>query len=99
MMRKGRAKLLVACTPVGTVSFVSCGAGGAMSDKRLVKESVILSKFKTGVPALADRGLNIQELLLPYQINLAIPPFLKKKKQFSLEEDSRAQAGGKCPNS
>ena len=37
---KGRptAKLLVACTPVGTVSLLSSGAGGAMSDKRLVKE-------------------------------------------------------------
>lgn len=34
---KGRptSKLLVACTPVGTVSFVSCCAGGAMFDKRL----------------------------------------------------------------
>lgn len=88
---KGRptAKLLVACTPVGTVSFVSCGAGGAMSDKRLVKKSGILSKFEPGDTDLADRGFNIQELLLPYQVNLAIPPFIKKKKQFSLEEDAR----------
>lgn len=33
---KGRptAKRLVACTSVGTVSFVSCGAGDAMSDKK-----------------------------------------------------------------
>ena len=85
---KGRptAKLLVACTPVGTVSFVSCGAGGAMSDKRLVKESGILSKFEPGDTVLADRGFNIQELLLPFQVNLAIPPFLKKKTQLSLED-------------
>ena len=64
---KGRttAKLLVACTPVGTVSFVSCVAGGGMSDKRLVKESGILSKFEPGDTVLADRGFNIQELLLP----------------------------------
>ena len=90
---KGRptAKLLVACTPVGTVSFVSCGAGGAMSDKRLVKESGILSKFEPGDTVLADRGFNIQELLLPFQVNLVIPPFLKKKKQFSLEEDARTK--------
>ena len=88
---KGRptCKLLVACTPVGTVSFVSCGAGGAMRDKRLEKESGILSKFLPLDTVLADRGFNIQELLLPYQVNLVIPPFLKKKKQFSLEDDAR----------
>ena len=90
---KGRptCKLLVACTPVGTVSFVSCAAGGAMSDKRLVKESGILSKFLPQDTVLADRGFNIQELLLPYQVNLVIPPFLKKKKQFSLEDDARTK--------
>ncbi len=90
---KGRptAKLLVACTPSGTVSFVSCAAGGAMSDKRLVKESGILSKFQPGDTVLADRGFNIQELLLPYQVHLAIPPFLKKKKQFSLQDDARTK--------
>lgn len=60
-----------------------------MSDKRLVKKSGILSKFEPGDTDLADRGFNIQELLLPYQVNLAIPPFIKKKKQFSLEEDAR----------
>ena len=91
---KGRptCKLLVACTPVGTVSFVSSAAGGAMSDKRLVKESGILSKFIPQDTVLADRGFNIQELLLPYQVNLVlllpyqvnlvIPPFLKKKNSF-----------------
>ena len=91
---KGRptCKLLVACTPVGTVSFVSCGAGGAMSDTRLVKESGILSKFLPLDTVLADRGFNIQQLLLPYQVNLVIPPpFLKKKKQFSLEDDARTK--------
>ena len=67
---KGRptCKLLVACTPVETVSFVSCAAGGAMSDKRLVKESG------------SCQNSYIQELLLPYQVNLVIPSFLKKKK-------------------
>lgn len=90
---KGRptCKLLFACTPVGTVSFVSSAAGGAMSDKRLVKESSILSKFLPRDTVLADRGFNIQELLLPYQVNLVFPPFLKKKKQFSLQDDARTK--------
>ena len=90
---KGRptCKLLVACTPVGTVLFVSSAAGGAMSNKRLAKESGILSKFIPQDTVLADRGFNIQELLLPYQVNLVIPPFLKKKKQLSLEDDARTK--------
>ena len=62
-----------------------------MSDERLVKESGILSKFEPGDSVLADRGFNIQELLLPYRVNLAIHSFLKKKKQFSLEEDARTK--------
>ena len=90
---KGRptCKLLVACTPVGTVSFISHSAGGAMSDKRLVKESGIISKFEPGDTVLADRGFNIQELLLPRQVKLVIPPFLKKKKQFTIEDDTRTK--------
>ena len=73
-----------------------------MSDKRLINESVILSKFKTGVPVLADRGLNIQELLLPNQVNLARPPFLKKTGDSETVFFGRRcshQAGGKCSNS
>ena len=39
-----------------------------MSDKRLVKESGILSKLQPEDTVLADRGFNIQELVLPYVI-------------------------------
>ena len=66
---------------MGTVSFVSSAAGGAMSDKRLVKESGILSKFIPQDTVLADRGFNIQELLLPYQVNLVShSPLLEEEK-------------------
>ena len=90
---KGRptCKLLVACTPVGTVSFISNSAGGAMSDKRIVKESGILRQFQPGDTVLADRGFKIQELLLPNQVKLVITPFLKKKKQFTIEDDTRTK--------
>ncbi|XP_066288831.1 uncharacterized protein [Branchiostoma lanceolatum] len=86
---KGRAtaKILVACTPSGTISFVSSVAGGNMSDKEMVKRSGILDKFAPGDTILADRGFNIQELLLDKPVRLEIPPFLKKKKQFSESEN------------
>ena len=93
---KGRptCKLLVACTPVGTVSFISNSAGGAMSDKTLdCERKRNLKTSSTRRPVLADmyRGFNIQELLLPNQVKLVIPPFLKKKKQFTIEDDTRTK--------
>ena len=80
------AKVLVACTPGGTVSFISKAAGGAMSDKQLVEKSGILRKFEPMDICLADRGFNIQELLVPFQVKLIIPPFLKKKKQLDVDD-------------
>ena len=45
---KGRptAKALIGCTPGGTVSYISKAAGGAMSDKKLVKMSGIVNQFE-----------------------------------------------------
>ena len=80
------AKVLVACTPGGTVSFISKSAGGAMTDKNLVMLSGILEKFEPLDVCLADRGFNIQELLAPYQVKLIIPPFLKKNQQFDTKD-------------
>ena len=80
------AKVLVACTPGGTVSFISKAAGGAMSDKQLVEKSGILRKFDPMDICLAERGFNIQELLVPFQVKLIIPPFLKKKKQLDVDD-------------
>lgn len=89
---KGRptCTLLVACTPVGTVSFISNSAQGAMSNIRIVKESGILRQFQPRDTILNDGGFNIQELLLPKQVKLDIPPFLKKK-QFTIEDDTRSK--------
>lgn len=90
---KGRptVKVLVACTPAGTVSFLSKSSGGSMSDKELVKRSGIIDKFDPGDTLLADRGFNIQELLLMTGVKLAIPPFLRGKKQFSLQDDQKTK--------
>ena len=90
---KGRptAKVLVACTPAGTISFVSKAAGGSMSDKDLVKTSGIVDLFSPGDKLLADRGFNIQELLLHKGVKLVIPPFLKAKKQFSNADDQHTK--------
>ena len=82
---------MVACSPAGTISFVSKAAGGSMSDKELVKRSGLVDLFSPGDTLLADRGFNIQELLLHKGVKLVIPPFLKGKKQFSEAEDQRTK--------
>jgi len=62
-----------------------------MSDKDLVKRSGIVDLFSPGDTLLADRGFNIQELLLHKGVKLVIPPFLKTKKQFSNTDDQRTK--------
>ena len=51
-------RVLVACSPVGTVSFLSKSAGGCMSDKDIVKRSGIIDLLERGDTLLADRGFN-----------------------------------------
>ena len=60
-----------------------------MSDKKMVRKSGILKKLVDNL--LADHGFNIQELLLERGVTLAIPPFLKKKKQFCDIEDRKTK--------
>ena len=69
----------IACSPAGTISFVSKAAGGSMSDKELVKRSGLVDLFSPEETKLADRGFNIQELLLHEGVKFVIPPFLKGK--------------------
>ena len=67
---KGRStcKLLVACTPVGTVSFVSSAAGGAMSDKRLVKESASCQKSYPGILCWLIGDLTFKNYFSPIRL-------------------------------
>ena len=94
---KGRptVKCLVGITPGGTVSYLSRCAGGAISDKQLVEMSGILDKFSPGDAVMADRGFNIQDLLLERQVKLYIPPFTKARQsatsQFTPQQESNTK--------
>ena len=41
---------------------------------------------------LADKGFNIQDLLLQYNVELVIPPFLRGKSQFSEVENCKTKS-------
>nr|XP_046251593.1 uncharacterized protein LOC124062734 [Scatophagus argus] len=52
-------KYLTGITPRGSVSFISKGCGGRVSDKHLTEQCGILNKLLPGDLVLADRGFNI----------------------------------------
>ena len=82
-------KFLIACTPLGAVSFVSKAWGGRVSDVELVKKSgFICPKLHfPGDQILADRGfILVDEFAAGCSAELIIPSFTKGKKQLSAKE-------------
>ena len=82
------AKFLVACTPNGSISYVSPLYVGSISDVELTRVSGFLDtlKNKPGISIMADRGFTIQDQLKPLGVNLNIPPFMEGRKQLPSEE-------------
>ena len=76
-------KFLLACTPGGSVSYISPPAGGSTSDVKLFNDSGLVKKFHPGEACMADKGFRIQGTLLEHGVRLIIPPFTKKQKQFT----------------
>ena len=80
-------KALVGVSPSGAFTFVSDLWSGRASDKLLVQESGILDLLEAGDNVMADRGFEIEELLVERKVTLNIPPFLgRQRDQFSVGE-------------
>ncbi|KAF4524901.1 hypothetical protein B566_EDAN018071, partial [Ephemera danica] len=80
------AKYLIGVTPQGTVAFISEGWGGRVSDKHLTERSGLIENLLPGDLVMADRGFLISDLLSTYDVDLAIPVFMRGKDQLSLAE-------------
>ena len=78
-------KVLVACTPGGSVSFLSPTAGGNMSDIEIVRKSGMLDLLENGDVVLADKGFKDKSDFLLHGCKLVIPLFSKKGKVFTEE--------------
>ena len=77
------AKYLIGITPHGSVSFVSKGWGGRVSDKHLTENCGLLNYLLPGDTILADRGFDIKESVGLYCATIKLPAFTKGKKQLS----------------
>ena len=76
-------KYLIGITPQGTVSYISDGWGGRVSDKHLTENSGLLEKLHPGDVILADRGFDISDTVGLYCAQISIPAFTKGKKQLT----------------
>ncbi|GFW79640.1 uncharacterized protein TNCV_1429001 [Trichonephila clavipes] len=56
-------KFLIACTPLGKVSFVSKLYGGRTSDKQIIQLSGFLEQIRPGDEIFADRGFPVKDLV------------------------------------
>ena len=79
-------KYLIGITPQGSVSFISNGWGGRVSDKFITEHCKFLNNLLPGDIVLADRGFDITDIVGIHQAKLYIPAFTKGKKQLSAKE-------------
>ena len=67
-------KALIGISPNGAITFVSKLWSGRVSDKEITQKCAVLALREPGDNIMADRGVDIHELLPP-EVNLNIPPF------------------------
>lgn len=80
-------KVLVACTPGGTVSYISDAVGGDMSDVELVRRCGILDKLKRDDKVMADKGFSNKDDFMIGGVELITPEFRKKDIQFTVAKN------------
>ncbi|KAK3755325.1 hypothetical protein QZH41_002742 [Actinostola sp. cb2023] len=81
------AKGLVGIAPYGAVTFISDLYGGHTSDKEMIEVSGVLEKLEPGDSVMADRGFEIQDLLVVRGCSLNIPPFMRCKDRLDPDEE------------
>ena len=81
-------KCLLGISPSGAVIFVSELFTGCISDREITQRSGFLDLVKTlprGLHIMADKGFDIEDLLVPFGIRLNVPP--KKRGDQLPDED------------
>ena len=76
-------KYLIGITAKGTVSYISKGCGGRVSDKYFTEHSNLFNFLEPRDTILADRGFDIKESTALYCARVEFPAFTKGKKQLT----------------
>jgi hypothetical protein len=84
-------KVLIGVAPSGACSVISDCYSGSISDREIVEKSGFIDYIDKGDMILADRGFQIEDLLDHKQAKLNIPPFLRGKPCFSLNETQKGK--------
>ena len=84
-------KFLIGIAPQGSITFISKGWGGRVSDRYLTEKCGILDHLLPGDLILADRGFNVHEAASLYCAEVKLPPFTKGKKQLTTHEVDKAR--------
>ena len=82
-------KFLIACTPYGSISFISQAWGRRVSDVDIVRDSgfININIHCHGDQTFVDRSFTLQnEFAADCVVELIIPSFTKGKKQLSSKE-------------
>lgn len=80
-------KVLIACTPNDTVSFVSELFDGLINDKEIVMQSKFLDLLAPGNLVLTNRGCGIKDLSVNERASLNISAFLKGRDHLTAREE------------
>jgi hypothetical protein len=86
---KNTLKVMVGCTPRGTVSYISDAYCGSTSDRQIIERSDLLhdkDKFQDHDSIMADRGIMVQDLFAPHNIQVNTPTMLKGKSQLEAQD-------------
>lgn len=80
-------KVLIACAPQGSISFVSDAYEGSISDREIVIQSKFVDLLDPGDLIIADRGFTIHDIVESKQAFLNIPPFLNGRDRLTAQEE------------
>ena len=84
---RATSKILIGTNQNGAVIYISDVFEGSKSDRQCVIDSDFLEFLEPGDVVLADRGFNVEDLLLEKGATLVIPPFMKGKSNLTISDE------------
>ena len=72
----------IGVTPQGTISFISEGWGGRVSDKHVIESCGLLNNLIPGDVILADRGFDISESVAAWAATVTLPALQGERSNY-----------------